>query len=619
MKCPFCNEEIEENSSVCPICGKTMTAEGVQEIAEGTVESVEETTETVKAAAETEVHDITVEAETAAKELEVVPATKKNNKKTLGIAAVIAVVGVVAVGAAVMMPKKNPKDVVINAFKSISAEGQTNPMDELFGWKAMDEKLSKEASEINLEIQLQDSSDETVKMLSTGKLGMTVFNDPVNKKASGALGVGYADMNIANFEFYLDDKQVVAAIPELSKKAFSINYAEDLEGQLERSPFFGQMLSESGTDLTGLNNYLAKWNELASSDRQFFDVKSLWNRYKEGSKAIEDLKAAMTVAEKDKKSFTIDGKEESCQGYDVTITKDALIQFMTTTKEFFLSDETLKKDFVDYTSLMTEIQSTMVYMYADTEKTPEELQAETWTDAAEQADRLIEQMKESMGDVTLVVYARKDGKMASFDYKTSVTVDEETLQVYGTVTFGGGYSMMANVKADVNMEDADGQKITLLADKTGTYEAGKSLAGALTLTASSDMDDRSEAFNIVLNGDYTAESGTYNLSATVQANGAEMGKASSTGMIQNLVKGESFELIIDSAKVETDMLSYDGTSQYIDFSGLYRAAPLASTIEIPAGESFDVLAATETDYNAVYDEIVGNVYTIIMDVSSMVN
>lgn len=47
-------------------------------------------------------------------------------------AAAVAVVGGVAFW---QMNKPDPKDVVIDAFKGVVAEGQTNPMEEIFGWK----------------------------------------------------------------------------------------------------------------------------------------------------------------------------------------------------------------------------------------------------------------------------------------------------------------------------------------------------------------------------------------------------------------------------------------------------------------------------------------------------
>ena len=605
MKCPFCAQDIEDGSTVCSICGKELTAGSASEEAAAPTETeTEKVTDTAAEAADT-VETVTEAADTAAESQPEEP--KKNNKMKYGIAAVAAV-AVIAVGAAVLMPKTSPKDTVIDAFKSITAKGQTDPMEEIFGWDAMNEKLSKESSEMNLELQLQESSDETVNQLATGKIGMSAMNDVEGKKSSFVLGVGYADMNLANLEVYLDDKQVVAAIPELTKKAFSLNYADDLEGQLENSPYVGELLSESGTDLTGLNSYITKAREMASSETQLFDVKALWNRYKEGSKAIDDLKAAMTVEKTDKKDFTINGSSQSCKGYNVTITKDALIQFANTSKEFFLSDETLKKDFIEYMSLMTELQGTMAAMTGSEDMTPEQAQEEMWKDTEEQADDLIAQLDESLGDVTMVVYVAKDGKMASFDYNTTVTEDEVVTKVYGTAAFAGGYNMLANVNATVNMEDASGQVVTLTLDKTGTYEAGKTYTGALTAA----FTDGTDTYSLAYNGDYAVETGDYNLSLDFLNNGTSAGTITSKGLVQNLVKGESFEAYVESIKLES--AAFTGTDEYIDLSGFYRAGPLDGTIEIPEGENMDVLAATEEDYTAVMNEIIGNVYGLMMSV-----
>ena len=92
-------------------------------------------------------------------------------------------------------------------------------------------------------------------------------------------------------------------IPELSSKVFTLNYAEDLEGQLAASPYAGSMLEEGGMDLAALGSYFEKCNEMASSGEQLFNLKELWERYKEGSQAIDDLKAAMTVEKTEKKDI----------------------------------------------------------------------------------------------------------------------------------------------------------------------------------------------------------------------------------------------------------------------------------------------------------------------------
>jgi len=225
-----------------------------------------------------------------------------------------AAVVAVAAGAFAMKNTKDPKDAVIDAFKSITAEGQTSPMEEIFGSGQSSENQQGSAGEVNLELTMEGASDPSLNQLATGKVGMTFLNDVENNRVSMTAGVGYADMNLVNLELYADEAQIVAAVPELSSRAFVLNYSEDLEGQLASSPFLGAVLQENGIDVTGLNDYIEKAAEIGDSRKEIFDVRELWNRYKEGSQAIEDLKAAMTVEKTEKKDFTIDGSLKASDG-----------------------------------------------------------------------------------------------------------------------------------------------------------------------------------------------------------------------------------------------------------------------------------------------------------------
>ena len=188
----------------------------------------------------------------------------------------------------------------------------------------------------------------------------------------------------------------------------------------------------------------------------------------------------MTVESGKEELYFIDGKEVRRDGYHTTITKDALIQFATTTKEFFLSDEDAEKDFIEYMDLMNELQGTMVMManpYAPDRRRDHDRSCGKKLKRA--FDAVIEELKDSMGDLTMDVYVRKDGKMAGFDYETTAVIAEENIKLYGNVAFAGGYSMMSNVKAVLNVESADGEVVTASVDKTGTYEKDKTWAGTL--------------------------------------------------------------------------------------------------------------------------------------------
>lgn len=652
MKCPYCYQEIEDGSTICQICGKELTPENTAEETAGAAPA-EETAETAfaegaaeaasseaapQAAGETEPASSEAaiptagETETASPEAAIPTAEavtgqtqmaqeqtlsgdgsgdgeKKPGKKKTGliVGIVIALVVIIAAAVAIFAPKKNDKEVVIGAFKSIGEPAKTSPMEEMTGWGEIAKKRNSSSTTAQLAVKLEGSSDPSLNAMKSGQLSVSMSNDLTNKKESAVISLGYGGMNIANLDLYADDKTVVAALPELSKKAFTLNYADDLEGQIAKSPYFGQLMEDSGVNLKGLEDYFKKSSELVKAQNQLFDVKALWDRYKKGSTAISDLKAAMTVTDTDKKEFTIDGKSQNCNGYKVVIKKDAFIQFLKTSKEFFLQDDSLKKDFIQYMTLMKDMQSSLgedVYKLA-----PEQYQASLWKMADQSFDKYLPELEKSMGDLDLTVYVRKDGKMASFDYSTTLAIEDEAIKASGTVNFGGGYSMLANVNGTMNLEDGIGGKINLKFDKTGAYEAGKSLKSGLTASAT---DPDGNTYSMKLDGSYQKDKGAFELGANFGSDDQNMLTFSAKGAIQNIVKGESADVIIDSMKFEMPDPWDDGTKEYAEFSGSYKLGPLKGTIEAPKGDTFDVLGASEDDWNSVIKEMYGNVFGLVM-------
>ena len=353
-----------------------------------------------------------------------------------GAAAAVVVVG----GGVMLSHQADPKDTVIDAFKSITAEGQLNPSEEIFGTKELEKLLQKRFAQTAMELSITGISDESLNQMSGAGIGLDVKRDVDSGRQLLNLSLQYGGGELADAQLYMDDTQIMAAIPALSSRMFTLDYVNDLEGQLINSPYAAQKLEEQGIDIEGLANYLGQYKEALSDEEPMMDLKALWNRYKEGSKAIDDLKTAMTVTKNDKKEFTIDGQSENCRGYHVTLPKDALIRFAKTTREFFLNDETLKQDVVRYLELAGDASSIYAADGDGESVDPEEQQKELWAQAEAVLDNLVEEMENTIGDVTMDVYVRKDGKMAGFSYETDATVDEENVRFYGDVSFGGGYA-----------------------------------------------------------------------------------------------------------------------------------------------------------------------------------
>ena len=225
-------------------------------------------------------------------------------------------------------------------------------------------------------------------------------------------------------------------------------------------------------------------------------------------------------------------------------------------------------------------------------------------------DNLVEEMENTIGDVTMDVYVRKDGKMAGFSYETDATVEEENVRFYGDVSFGGGYNMLSNVNGALNIEDWDGQVITVSLDKTGAYEAGKSWSGQVIATLQGDE----EKYQFILDGDYQIADGSYEVKLDLQSNGASQASLTANGAVSELSKGESVHIDMDSLRLETTLLN--GSSSYVEFAGSYYVNPLEDEIAQPDGVPFDVLASSEEDYNQVTTEITGNLFAILLKVMS---
>lgn len=523
-----------------------------------------------------------------------------------GAAAAVAVIG----GGVMLSHQADPKDTVIDAFKSITAEGQLNPSEEIFGTKELEDLLQKGSAQTGMELSMTGISDESLNQMSGAGIGLDVKRDVDSGRQLLNLSLQYGGGELADAQLYMDDTQIMAAIPVLSSRMFTLDYANDLEGQLINSPYAAQKLEEQGIDIEGLANYLGQYKEALSDEEPMLDLKALWNRYKEGSKAIDDLKAAMTVTKNDKKEFTIDGQSENCRGYHVTLPKDALIRFAKTTREFFLNDETLKQDVVRYLELAGDASSIYAADGDGESVDPEEQQKELWAQAEAVLDNLVEEMENTIGDVTMDVYVRKDGKMAGFSYETDATVEEENVRFYGDVSFGGGYNMLSNVNGALNIEDSDGQIITVSLDKTGAYEAGKSWSGQVIATLQGDE----EKYQFILDGDYQIADGSYEVKLDLQSNGASQASLTANGAVSELSKGESVHIDMDSLRLETTLLN--GSSSYVEFAGSYYVNPLEDEIAQPDGVPFDVLASSEEDYNQVTTEITGNLFAILLKVMS---
>ena len=601
MKCPYCDQEIPDGSSVCPVCMKELIPsqeDGSREGSEAPIEekSAEEPAEEASSGTDTagRTADSTEEGAATGQEAAGVPAVPEKKQGRGPIIAVAAAAVVAVAGLAFwQMNKEDPKDIVIKAFEGVVADGQTNPAEEIFGWDAMYDKLYQGSYQMDMGLQLES-------LLGITELAGAGFNmAAVQDRDTGAMdmdfGIQYGGMDLAGAQIYLDDAELAVALPELTGKVFSLNLAEDLETQIANSPYLGKNLSDMGFNLQGYVDYMKKANEISKSETPMFDLEALWERYKTGSEAIDNLKAAMTVEKGEKRSFTVDGQEQECTGYDVVLSSDSLVQFFTDTKDFFLEDETLKKDVVTYLELVKDLNDSVSGAYS--------LDSVVGTGISEEMEdgqAAGGESAETSGASEEETKAAEAGSEAG-----GAAQGAETLTLSGTVTFKGGYNRMANVDASLVLTAPGSSPVTVTLNKTGDYQKEQSYSEGLVI----GLESEGEKGALSLAGSYNIADKTYSLKGALESNGTEMGSLTVDGIMETLVPGESFKAAADSIKLTVNQILLGVPAEQatdmdlLELSGSFGMGPMTESPAKPEGESFDILAATEEEWNQVIAEM----------------
>lgn len=523
-------------------------------------------------------------------------APKKNNKKVIigAGAGVVVLAGVAFAGW--KMTETDPKTAVIDAFKSVYADWDTTPEQEIFGTNEILKAIQETGGETGISVSLVSSTDESAAALAGGGFNLVSKADMVNKVSGGSIGIQYGGMDLANINMYIDSTHVKFAVPEMSSKLFSMNYGEDLAGQLEASPFLGEVFKQSGIETEVLEEYFQYIQKAYDKENRPFDLLALWERYKTGSQAVENLKAAMVVEKAEKQKFTVDGQEANCKGYSVMIPKDAVIAFADTTAQFFMNDETLKKDFIEY---LTQVNNLSGMLSAEGEaQTPEEMQAYAWGELAAMLEEAMGNMNESLGDIQMTVYVDKQGRMAAADGKTAITVEGTATEIAFHTELKGGNYLLENATAKIDVKTGEETGAINLV-KTGTYDQ-KTWTDAMTV----DIDE----IHFMYDSSYDVASGDYHLEFDLKDSEEPLVNVNLDGAYTDVVKGKSFRAVFDTI----DVTVADMGNVVLDAEVYIK--PLDGAIAVPEGEEFDMIAAGEDEWNAVIMEIYGNVFGLLMQI-----
>lgn len=157
------------------------------------------------------------------------------------------------------------------------------------------------------------------------------------------------------------------------------------------------------------------------------------------------------------------------------------------------------------------------------------------------------------------------------------------------------------------MKDGTDQ-LTVSLVKNGTYD-GKQLTGDLAVNVKLDGDEKLDG-GFTCTGTYNSDGGDYHMGMSLTGDGSLLADLSMSGIVNQLEKGTSIQADIDELKITV----MDAMGQ-VTLSGDYSYGPLSSEVSALDGETFDILAAGEEDWQSVIMEIYMNVMQLASQLS----
>lgn len=577
MKCPFCNENLPEGSMFCSNCGTRVdNASGSGGAKGGGVNEVP-------------LYQIPEPAPA------MMPERKKGGKGkwiAIGTVSAVAVAGCVA-AAVFALTAKTPKEKVIAAFEQVYDSQKELPGEEIFGFSQFAEMAKSQDMEEGISLSLSDTSLWGTQSFVGSGFSLDAKFSPSRKQSSADVGFSYQGMKMLDAQVYYGDDRLMAAVPQLSSYAFLLDMSDDFGSKLKNSPMAGAVLQSQGVDGDALADLVNETLDRAyDTENPAFDLNALLNRYREGCKAKDKFKEALTVEKEkgNKKSFPVDGKEKKCQGYSVVISKDAMIDFLEESSDFFLKDEILRDDFLNQLELMARFSQVMGESF--TSDSPKKLLDDVYQDVEDRADELIRILDKTLDDVEMVVYLDRKGNLVAFSGETNLGADDDLIGVEFEVSLKGGSHPLQNLEAMAELSN-DGERITVNVEREGTFDKE-----ALTDRISVEMNVVGDRVGGEYVMSYGRADGDLKMQLDIMAERLQVASISLEAVVDELEKGKSIHMDLEELRIEDSL-----NDQHMAFEGEFCLKPLEEEIEEPEGQVFDVLEADLSDWGAVGEEI----------------
>lgn len=499
-----------------------------------------------------------------------------------GICAVTAIATIVGGGLF-----ENENDIVTDAIIEIIKTADDGFLEDTFGVNELSKLVTGGAVHVGGSLELDELPE--LETFGSGS-GLLEFSRDVSNQAVLFSGTAEIfDMELGSAAVYMDDKKLMAWVPDSLDQVFTLNYADNLDEQIDGS-FLAEQIGMKGEDAEFASNLMTDINQVMVGKKKRFDIAEIYNRCKETTKAADNLKNALEIEKIDAKTFKVNGKEQKCKGYDVVVPKKAIAEFVKAVSEFIVSDDQIKENELAYiTDSLTVGRMLSGIDYDDARDWAEDQTDELIDGLKAGGDEIEDFVKDYMDDIELVLYVDKKGHAVYLAAQTSID-EYQVYDVEAEFTFAGGAVPTANMEGSIDVVSrGDSFRLDVEKIEKTTKEKWESEIEIKSTTAY-------DSLKLTLNTDYNRKNGDFEVEA-----GASTGEyrisAGLEGSVSHFQKGKSLTVEINSLDLRDPFMSWNG------LEGSFFIEPLTGGVKAPEGEVFDVLAADRNDWKEVGEKI----------------
>ena len=520
------------------------------------------------------------------------PEQKKKFSAPMMIGLAAAVVAVIGIGAFAAMHFffKTPKAAVAQAFLSLVEDLDQTPEEQLFGLREITENVLNGDYKDQLELTVSDLSNEDLALLKGSGLSINQQISHTQKKYGEDLSLNYGSLSLGTLKVYYDQNMLQAALPDYSTRIFQVDLGDGLEEEILDSPILGET-DLSQEEKEEMAHYLAVTFNSVSSENLTFG--QLWDRFCRSSQAAEDFVNGVQAQKAGKETFTVDGRDVSCAGYQVVIGRDVLSDFIRSYMDFLMEDQEVR-DLV-----LNQVGASME-LYAQNEGGAEEGYDQMVQDVQESVDQICN----SLTDVNMMVYVDGKGRMAAWNLDTAFDQEGESVSVTWELRLQGGTYLTQNMTGRLQIqEEANTSTVEMV--KTGSFEEGY----AENQTEISLVTNEDE-MTLNCQNSYDSETGSWDGACSLSTKDQpQMLSVQAYGAVDDLEKGSRISVSVDELLIRA-------ADQEVKLEGsyFYQTAEKSEAPSSLEGDLLHVFTAEEDEWQSAMDEISANFQGILFSV-----